>query len=270
MQGPYHSSQSSSRQIPTDVSFLVSYEPLKPNYQKQAIRKGRGDSGFWAPPNRKIAYHRDTARAKLFRWRGGRVTELAHDPSSRYSFTRHSVATVFTQYPDTDHLLAVDFDAEEKNVVEDPGGWKVLGFRHQPQPGTEKIYSYVDVWGTEQQMAAPGSPHWVPQLLPSIYDYDPSQPAAATTWRPSTAGLIGHLPILFALPAFSAPPERLAQVLTGHLQPNRWVPHQFCHGRIAERGMVVTVYLDPANLKLSSKVILDQLQDGYWGAFYGA
>ncbi|KAL8993616.1 MAG: hypothetical protein Q9188_007285 [Gyalolechia gomerana] len=216
------------RQIPSDLSCLVSYEPLEPNYDKQAIRKGPGESGFWAPPNRKIAYHRNRAPAKLFRWRGGRVTEVQHDPSSLDRFTRHSVATVFTQYPDTHHLLAVNFDAEERDVFEDPGGWKVLSFWHEPQHGTERIYSYVDVYGDAQQMAAPGSPRWMPQLVPVIYDYDSTQ---TPNQRPSTAGLIGHLPILFALPAFSAPPAQLAEVLTGHLQPNTWVPHQHCHGR---------------------------------------
>ncbi|KAL8932240.1 MAG: hypothetical protein Q9211_006433, partial [Gyalolechia sp. 1 TL-2023] len=215
------------RQIPSDLSCLVLYESLEPNYNKQAIRKGSGESGFWAPPNRKYAYHRNRVPAKLFRWRGGIATELPYRPSSLDGVTRHSVATVFAQYPDTNHLLAVDFDAEEKDVVEDPGGWKVLSFRHQPQPGTGRIYSYVDVFGMEQQMAAPGSPHWMPQLIPSIYNYDSRQ---STPRRPSTAGLIGHLPILFALPAFSAQADRLAQVLTGHLRPNTWRPHQHCHG----------------------------------------
>ncbi|KAL8723014.1 MAG: hypothetical protein Q9225_000631 [Loekoesia sp. 1 TL-2023] len=117
-------------------------------------------------------------------------------------------------------------------------------------------------------MAAPGSPHWMPQLVPAIYDYDPGQ-ATTRPSPPSSAGLIGYLPILFALPAFSAQPHMLSQVLTRHLRPNTWLPHNYPHGHIAERGMVVTVYLDPANKKCSTKQILDQLQQGYWGPFYG-
>lgn len=34
------------------------------------------------------------------------------------------------------------------------------------------------------------------------------------------------------------------------------------------RGIVVTVYLDPANSKTSSKAVLDHLQEGYYGPFY--
>lgn len=156
------------------------------------------------------------------------MTEVQLSTSSLRRLTKYRVATVFTQYPDTDHLLAVDFDAEEDNVANNPGGWKVLSFRHEPQQGTGRLYSYVDVWGDEQQMAAPGSRHWTPQLIPAIYNYDHGQ---ATTPKPVTAGLIGHLPTLLALPAFSARPDKLSQVLTGHLQPNRWIPHTHIHGR---------------------------------------
>lgn len=240
MQGRGSSSQSSSsssplpRQIPSDISCLISYEPLEPNYQKQAIRRDPVPNGFWAPPNKRSAYHRNRTPAKRFRWRGGRMTEVQLNPSSLSRLTKYSVATIFTQYPDTNHLLAVDFDAEEKDVRENPGGWKVLSFLHktqQPQQGIERKYSYVTVWGDEQQMAAPGYPRLVSQLIPSIYEYDHGQ---ATTRRPTSAGLIGLLPILFALPAFSAPTHRLAQVLTGQLRPNTWIPHppNSVHGRM--------------------------------------
>lgn len=34
------------------------------------------------------------------------------------------------------------------------------------------------------------------------------------------------------------------------------------------RGIVVTVYLDPANIKNSNQAVLDRLSEGYWGPFY--
>ena len=141
----------------------------------------------------------------------------------------HSVATVFSQWPDTDHLLAVDFDAEKKHVSEDPGGWKALSFRHIPQPSTERVYSYIDEFGAEQRLAAPGSPHWMPQLVPTIFNYYTNQEFQPEI--PESAGLIGRLPILFALAAFSAPSQYLSLILTRHLQPNRWVPHSYPPGR---------------------------------------
>ncbi|KAL8727560.1 MAG: hypothetical protein Q9166_005966 [cf. Caloplaca sp. 2 TL-2023] len=270
------------RPIPSDLSCVVLFEALSPNYDKQSIRNGTGGNKFWAPPNRKNAYNRNKDAARLFRWQGGRMTDItATDLSKQQGRSQYSVATIFTQYRDTHHLLAVTFDAEEKDVGEEYGGWKVLSFDHILQPGTQRAYySSVGVAGEQQQLAAPGSPAWTPQLLPLIYDYDANQNP-----QPISAGLIGNLPILFALPAFSAQPELLSNVLTSYMQPNRWLKHAYPHGRKsrypenpdtvdhgednAERGMVVTVFLDPTNKKCSTKPLLDQLQNGYFGPFYG-
>ncbi|KAL8648411.1 MAG: hypothetical protein Q9226_006008, partial [Calogaya cf. arnoldii] len=193
----------------------------------------------------------------------------------------YGVATIFTQWRDTNHLLAVTFDAEKKDVAEEYGGWKVLSFDHVPHSGTQpSYYSSVGVAGEQQQLAAPGSPAWTPQLLPTIYDYDPKPNPP----QPASAGLIGNLPLLFALPAFSAQPDQLSQVLTSFMHPNRWHKHGLPHGRKShplhttdlvdrhkdekERGMVVTVFLDPSNKKGSTKLLLDLLQDGHFGPFY--
>lgn len=268
----------SPRHIPSDLSCLVLYEPLAPDYTKQPIHLGR-----WAPPNRRNAYLRDKDGARLFRWMGGRMIDItAPESVNGYTRTLYSEATVFTQWQDTNHLLAVTFDAEKKDVAEENGGWKVLSFDHISQYGTQGTYSSVGVAGGQQQLAAPGSSAWVPQLLPTIYDYDPNPNLP----QPISAGLIGDLPLLFALPAFSAQPERLPEVLTRCMQPNRWRRHPLPHGRKSlpqldldamitnmrednkDRGMIVSVFLDPINKRGSTKPLLDALQDGHFGPFY--
>ncbi|KAL8801143.1 MAG: hypothetical protein Q9200_007036, partial [Gallowayella weberi] len=204
-----------------DLSCLVLFEPLAPNYNKQPIRVGTdGGNKFWAPPNQKNAYIRDRTRARLFRWEGGRMSDItATDLGKKQGLSLHSVATIFTQWQDTPHLLAVNFDAETRDVAEEYGGWKVLSFDHIPQYGTPRTYySSVGVAGAEQQLAAPGSPAWMPQLLPEIYNYDSRQSAV----QPISAGLIGNLPILFALPAFSAQPDSLSSILVSKMRPNLW------------------------------------------------
>ena len=211
--------------MPSDISCLVLYEPLSPNYQAQPIRMGTEGNKFWAPPNRKNAYHRNRAGARLFKWMGGRMTDITPKDLDK-NYPLYSVATIFTQYRDTNHLLAVTFDAQKQDVREEPGGWKVLSFDHIPQDGTQRTYSSVGVAGAERQLAAPGSPTWIPQLLPKIYDYDSDNPPQRTS-----GGLIGNLPLLFALPAFSAQPDRLSHVLTRFMQPNRWYRHELPHGR---------------------------------------
>lgn len=216
--------------IPTDLSCLVLYEPLGPNYGNQPIRVGSdGGNKFWAPPNRKDAYIRDKAGARLFRWEGGRMRDItATDFGNQQGFSVYSVATIFTQYRDTNHLLAVTFDAERRDVAEEYGGWKVLSFDHERQQGTQRTYySSVGVAGDQQQLAAPGSPAWMPQLLPAIYNYDASQSPV----QPISAGLIGNLAILLALPAFSAQPQLLSHILISYMLPNHWVHHGFAHGR---------------------------------------
>ncbi|KAI4124599.1 MAG: hypothetical protein LQ338_004718 [Usnochroma carphineum] len=232
--------------------------------QEQPRRTGGDGNNFWAPPNRKNAYHRNETGAKLFRWRGGTMREI---PYGQPGLSSYGAATVFGQHPDTDHLLAVDFDAETRDVAEQYGGWKVLSFNHQFLLGPpESYYSFVSLTGQEQLLAAPGSPKWMPELLPKIYDYDSRR---QTSNIPKSAGLIGQLPILFALPAFSAPPGKLSDVLTNSMRPNRWEHHGRPHSRDTERGMVVTVYLDPANEHGSTRERLDQLQRGRFGPFYG-
>lgn len=140
---------------------------------------------------------------------------------------KYSTATIFTQYPDTHHFLAVPFDAETKGVAEHYGGWKVLSFNHELHGGMmNEIFSSVDLAGDQQHLAAPGSYDWMPQLLPGIYDYD----LAKTSPPRKSAGLVGSLPILFALPAFSARPELLSTILTSCLGPNTWIPHKHRHG----------------------------------------
>ena len=43
---------------------------------------------------------------------------------------RLKAATVFSQFPNTHHLLAVSFDAQTRSVMESQEGWRVLSFHH--------------------------------------------------------------------------------------------------------------------------------------------
>ena len=212
------------------ISFYVQLDPLVPNYQEQPPR--HESHGFWAPPNISTGYTRRPGF--IFRWTSGHMTHIRpNDPVSRSLHQPHSAATVFTQNPDTPHLLVVPFDAQRTNVVEYPGGWRPLIFHHVRIGNTQRTYSAVSANGDRQHIAALGSPHWMPQLLPTVYNY---QAGSARI----QAGLIGSLPLLIALAAFSAPPNVLVGVLTSCIQPMSWRPHQFqypagrkCHSTIS-------------------------------------
>lgn len=131
----------------------------------------------------------------------------------------YRAATVFTQNPDTPHLLAVPFDVRQRDVIGYPGLWRPLSFRHVPTPKLD-MYSAVVANGDCQHIAVRGSNHWMPQLLPRVYD-DQSQS------RRRQAGLIGEIPLLIALAAFSAPVSFLPSVLTNCVRTGRWQPHQY-------------------------------------------
>lgn len=243
----------------SNLSFYIRIDPLAPNYQAQPRPETHH---FWAPPDIRTGY--TPGPTMLFRWMGGIITRVAANDPIRPSIQQtYSVATVFTQNPDTPHLLVVPFNALRTHAYQNPGGWRPLTFRHVRLNNTQRAYSAVSPVGDRQHIAARGSTHWMPQLLPNVYDYQTGSPRVQ-------AGLIGNIPILIALAAFSAPPAALEAVLTNCVQPNAWRPHQFPYhaGHLAERGMVVTIFYDPANPQGSNAALLNRLQDGGFGPFY--
>ena len=200
-----------------NLSFYARIDNLVPNYQAQPAK--HGPHSFWSPPTIRTGYTRTSNT--LFRWRGGIMTQIpANDPVNHALNVVHSAATVFTQYPHTPHLLVVPFNAQSRHAYQNPGGWRPITFRHVRINNTQHTYSAVLANGDRQHIAAQGSPHWMPQLLPSFY-YDQGGSTRVQ------AGLIGSIPLLIALAAFSAPPPSLPGVLTSCLQPGQWLPHQY-------------------------------------------
>ena len=203
----------------SNISFYVSIDRLEPNYEAQTVQYG--PHGYWSPPTIKTGY--TTKSRSLFRWRGGTMTHVAsHDLVNHPVGEIHDVATVFTQNPDTPHLLVVPFDARRRDILTFPRAWRPLTFRHIPIQNTQHTYSAISANGDQQHIAARGSPRWMPQLLPRVYD---KQSQSRST--KIQGGLIGSLPLLIALAAFSAPVSFLQSVLTNCVRPGRWQPHQY-------------------------------------------
>ena len=200
-----------------NMSFYVLIDHLEPDYQKQPSQ--HASHRYWSPPTIRTGY---TMRSRsLFHWSGGIMTHIsAHEEVGHPLGWVHSAATVFTQNPDTRHLLAVPFDVRQRNVTEYPGAWRPLTFRHIQIANTQQVYSAVLANGDHQHVATRGSPYWMPQLLPRVYD----DQIRSTRIQ---AGLIGSIPLLIALAAFSAPISFLSSVLTNCLWLHRWQPHQY-------------------------------------------
>lgn len=211
--------------IPSDLSFIFSITSVRPNYNIFHVREGP----YFVPPTTSDAFLR--VEQFNYRWIGGLVARIQADVTLQPTNLQHylfSAATVFTQMPDTPHLLAVDFDAETVNVS-DRTSWRPLSFDHVRTGIAERTYSSVSVIGSQQHLAAPGARQWVPQLLPNIYDYQPRTDDEDQIIPPHTtsAGLIGSLPLLLALAVFSGPARQLDTILTHFLGPGVWLGHSY-------------------------------------------
>ena len=216
-----------SMMIPEILSFCVRIEPLSPDYRYHAQMIRHAEGGFWLPPNRPNGLTNGQGPVLLFRWKGGRINMIsANDPIQGIDLNRYMyrTATTFTQYPDTPHLLAVPFNARTRSVYHSGRGWQNIRYIHNRVGNSNAYYSYISVQGVERAIAAPGSPSWMPELLPSQHDCDRRH---ATRTQ---AGLIGELPLLFAIAAFSVPPLRL-QTLLSSMQPGKWCSHGLKTGR---------------------------------------
>lgn len=199
-----------NRAIPQDLSFIFSVRHLDPDY---AIQPPQKTCRFcWVPPTMRNAFR--SGELYLFRWSGGRIHQIV---SASPLGAHFDSATVFTHR--TGHLLAVELDAQETDVASTDQGWRELSFNHEPEGNSGRFYSYVDVLGLEEKIAAP-STHLMTQLLPSVYNCQQADPLV------TNAGLIGSLPILLAMAAFTAAPDQLTTVFTRYVQPGVWQNHQ--------------------------------------------
>ena len=198
------------------LSFFFRVDTLAPDDHAPS-----GDHGLWAPPDVRIGYTR--TNSDLFHWSGGYVTYAGRaNPIDDELRLFHSAMTVFTQNADNPRLLCVPFDARGTYTVQRSADWRPLAFRHTRVDNSKRTYSVLSINGDHQHIAAPGSPRWTPQLLPPVYNCRKGSPRLQ-------AGLIGSLPLLLALAAFSAPPDALIGVLTNCLRPRSWRPHHYIY-----------------------------------------
>lgn len=235
----YHRQQApkSHQKPPTALElpvFLVSIEHIQPDWSVQAPRSDT--HGYFWPPTVPLAYHRNPPG--LFRWKDGNLTPMTtNDPGWQPNLVCHSRATVFSQQDKTDHLLAVELDATTVPIPHDNHRWDTLHFEHIAVPGQSQAakppyYSKINMQGIEGKIAAPASNRIVNQILPHCYNYVRELHGhVEIEATKSSAGLIGSLPILISLAAFSAPLDLLRQTLQNHVRRNTWISHTHPLGR---------------------------------------
>ena len=267
-------------------AFLLSIREVEPNYQVEAPHWNR--VGYFIPSNNRAAFD-GSAEEKLFRYYDGRFRSINTDDAGwRRGPGLAQKATVFSgaggEAP-TEHLIATHHDVTVEDVPPDQrSGWKTLQFRSWPNHEKGPTYSVVDLLsGHEGCIAATGPDHLVEQVIPRCYDY--RTPRGCRSTERTFAGLIGNLPILIAMLAFSGPPEHLVSILENCLRDNRWHRHGHPTGRKScsygreqslpfpgepDRGMVVKIYHDPSHADTSTTQNLAQLSACRFGPFINA
>lgn len=202
-----------NRAIPKDLSFIFTVRNLRSNH---AIQEAKPDGGIdWMPPTKRNAFISE--QYCIFLWSGGEIHELK--PASSLGAPFGSATVFTTRRLDSGHLLAVELDAHEKDVDSTDQGWRELTFHHEQVDSSGRTYSSVACLGSEEKIAAP-SKYLRKQLLPKMYD---CQQADASV---TNAGLIGSLPILLAMAAFTAAPSQLTTIFTQCVGPGIWRNHE--------------------------------------------
>ena len=211
--------------IPTNLSFSVKVDKIGPN-EKYSNRSSDHPQGFFLPPDR-IDGYKKSGPSQWFRFKNGNFTLMPAFYMSLEIYIAaeiYSAATVFSKAPGTDHLLMVPFDARTINVLSYKYGWRSLSFDHKRRNSSSSFASLESI-GEKQTLPAPVPPSWK-QLIPAPYRFENTdefgKPIEPTT---SFGGLIGSLPLLIALVAFSAVPEKLETVLRDHIRNGKWLPH---------------------------------------------
>ncbi|PSN74462.1 hypothetical protein BS50DRAFT_16725 [Corynespora cassiicola Philippines] len=133
--------------------------------------------------------------------------------------------------------------------------WHPLSFDHD----TDDFSAYLTNAGQHRTLRCQRSDQsWPRMLLPDIYH------TTSRTTCGTYGGLKGDLPIFLALVAFSLQPNHLASVLPRLFVNSAWRTHNYPHGRVADRGVVVYVYTCPQEARHD----LETLEDGGWGKYY--
>lgn len=171
-------------------------------------------NGFWRPSCNTRSFQRTTSTS-FYRWRNGALEPV----SASCRLTRYSVASVFYQ-AETARFLAVPYDCQEQILDRAGRAWHQLGFEYRNNNNISILG--CDGFG-QPYLAAPGSPPWMPELLPSVYDrpsgYDPPE-------HNDRGGLAGSLSLLIALAAFAYEPVCMIDGINYSFKIPKWISHQ--------------------------------------------
>ena len=205
--------------------FIVKIEEIRPN-DVHANRSSDHIQGFFLPPNRRDGYV--TKSGHIFQYQNNGFQIPVNTVNIQGEI--YGSATVFSQATKTDHLLAVPFDARTKDVSNHVHDWRSISFEHKTR-NSASTYASLEFIGPEDNLPAP-VPQVLEQLIPPPYRFR-NVNSEGNSIPPTTifGGLIGNLPLLIALAAFSAVPSALSATLRNSIRGGKWQSHTYNTGR---------------------------------------
>ncbi|CZR56496.1 uncharacterized protein PAC_06384 [Phialocephala subalpina] len=244
---------------PPSFLFSINTLPVNDEPSEGGEPPRVNENGRWYPPIRRNGFGPQIPGEQLYRWAEGGKISLADDcqlyegmwwsrdsvPLAEYRASTMFYCSDFTQF-----LVATgDASMRHMDEAEDPHNrWWPLTFRH------DGSLSQVEEVGQEQNLAGTGP--WVNAL--GLRSYRNRRTSA------SSGGLAGNVAVIIGLIAFSCKSEDLRTVLLTDRawHRGRWRGHSREDGRIDERGVVVTIYIDPENDQGSISETIYELE---WG-----
>ncbi|KAM3084278.1 hypothetical protein ACMFMG_001616 [Clarireedia jacksonii] len=257
-------SNATMAQIPTSFLFVVNELPVNNNAYDGGIEPRANEYGYWLPPIYSAGFAPQIP-GRMYRWSNGNINDVSlngyqwHNGQGWYTSYQH-ISTPLTPYATTSLfwcndwtqflMLESDATAEDIETAEPPNHrWYPLSFLNVGR--VSRVATAM-----EDQHLAGNHAWWIERL--GLESYRSIQRAN----RLSVDGLGGRIATIFALVAFSCPNATdLHTILTSHEGWRRGLRnYNAAHGRQHERGVVVSIYLDPQNERGSTMHTLYNLE----------
>lgn len=188
--------------------FYFCMKSIKPDYTIQPRRVSGPPYSLWMPPDEKA--FELVSHPKWYFWCRGVVSEASSDVV--HKIKTHRTTSMFWVHG-CQAFLHIPVDCTEVAVKVAMGGpekdmplhWEKITFYHVEYQN--KCLSVVGYRYEKEELGAKGSPDWMPQLLPLVYE-----PHGPTQYTESSQ-LAGDLSVLLSLAAFSTPPTTEVQTI---------------------------------------------------------
>ena len=152
--------------------FFVTVEPLRIDFNVRQARHHR-QTGLWLPPTNHESFESD-GPAIVMHWAAGRCLDVGLNGKRELSQIKaeiDSIATIFTQKPESEQLQTVPFDVSGSAYTLSDENWKTISFNEVKIDGYLAC-SHVSGYGTNPRAGPFADPDWQEALLPPVNRYE--------------------------------------------------------------------------------------------------